>query len=174
MTTTQNVPTDVSTERADLLQTLRQHRGFLLHTVRGLTDEQARLTPTPSALCLGGLVKHVGAAEQSWASFAATGSGALTGEDGEVDWPAQFRMGEDETLAEVVAAYERVAARTDEVVATVPDLDRAYPLPPAPWFPPGASWTVRRALLHVLAETSQHAGHADILREAIDGQKTMG
>jgi len=47
-------------------------------------------------------------------------------------------------------------------------------LPSAPWFEPGSSWSVRRVLLHVIAETSQHAGHADILRESIDGAKTMG
>jgi hypothetical protein len=44
----------------------------------------------------------------------------------------------------------------------------------APWFEPGARWSVRRALLHVIAETAQHAGHADIIREALDGAKTMG
>jgi hypothetical protein len=59
-------------------------------------------------------------------------------------------------------------------VATLPDLDASHPLPQAPWFEPGAHWSARRTLLHILAETSQHAGHADILREAIDGQKTMG
>ena len=54
------------------------------------------------------------------------------------------------------------------------DLDADYPLPEAPWFEPGARWSVRRVVLHVIAETSQHAGHADIIRETLDGQKTMG
>ena len=54
------------------------------------------------------------------------------------------------------------------------DLDVSYPLPQAPWFEPGAAWSVRRTFLHVIAETAQHAGHADILRESLDGQKTMG
>ena len=45
---------------------------------------------------------------------------------------------------------------------------------PAPWFEVGARWSARRALLHIIAETAQHAGHADMLREAIDGSKTMG
>jgi hypothetical protein len=78
-----------------------------------------------------------------------------------------------ETLAGVLADYERVAARTDELVATV-DLDAAHPLPEAPWFEPGARWSARRVLLHVIAETAQHAGHADIIRETIDGAKSMG
>jgi hypothetical protein len=79
-----------------------------------------------------------------------------------------------ESLAGVLADYERVAATTDHLVATLRDLDAAYPLPPAPWFPPGASRSVRRTVLHIIAETAQHAGHADIIRESIDGQKTMG
>lgn len=66
-----------------------------------------------------------------------------------------------------------MADQTDELVATL-DLDAAHPLPQAPWFEPGARWTVRRVLLNVIAETSQHAGHADILRESIDGARTMG
>jgi hypothetical protein len=53
-------------------------------------------------------------------------------------------------------------------------LDLAHPLPEAPWFEPGASWSARRVLLHVIAETAQHAGHADIIRESLDGAKSMG
>ena len=54
-----------------------------------------------------------------------------------------------------------------------PDLDVSHPLPVAPWFE-HASWSPRRVLLHVIAETAQHAGHADIIRESLDGSKTMG
>jgi len=67
-----------------------------------------------------------------------------------------------------------VEAETDELLRTLPDLNAAHPLPEAPWFPPGTSWSARRVLLHVIAETSQHAGHADIIRETLDGAKTMG
>ena len=73
----------------------------------------------------------------------------------------------------MLAEYERVAARTDELVATA-DLDHAHPLPAAPWFAPGAARSARRVFIHVVAETAQHSGHADIIREALDGQKTMG
>jgi uncharacterized protein DUF664 len=59
-------------------------------------------------------------------------------------------------------------------VATLPDLDVSHPLPSAPWFEPGARWSTRRVLLHIIAETAQHAGHADIIRESLDGSKTMG
>ncbi|GAA2703999.1 DinB family protein [Micromonospora olivasterospora] len=158
-------------ERGDLLQTLREQRGFLRQTVDGLTDEQAALRSTVSELCLGGLIKHVTIVEQRWMRFAVGGAEAMEAEP--VDWAGMFRMTEGETLAGLLDEYARVAAAADELVATL-DLDASHPLPVAPWFEPGASWSVRRVLLHVIAETSQHAGHADILREAIDGAKTMG
>jgi hypothetical protein len=95
------------------------------------------------------------------------------GADAEMDWNSRFDMAPGDTLADVLARYEEVAARTDELVATL-DLDADYPLPEAPWFEPGARWSVRRVVLHVIAETSQHAGHADIIRESLDGAKSMG
>ncbi|MFF2956319.1 DinB family protein [Kitasatospora sp. NPDC057965] len=162
-------------ERADLLQTLDKHRGFLRHTVRDLTDEQAARRTTVSELCLGGLIKHVSGTEARWMRFVVGGAEAMRAEPGgQADWQAQFRMAEGETLAGLLAGYERVAAETDALVVSVPDLDRVHALPQAPWFEPGAVWSVRRVLLHVIAETAQHAGHADIIREALDGAKTMG
>jgi hypothetical protein len=93
---------------------------------------------------------------------------------GSIDWADQFRMTTGgETLAGLLDDYARVAAETDELVSTL-DLDATHALPEAPWFPPGASWSVRQVLLHLIGETAQHSGHADILREAIDGAKTMG
>jgi hypothetical protein len=82
-------------------------------------------------------------------------------------------MLEGETLEQLLAAYDEASAATDELVATV-DLDARQPLPTAPWFEPGATWSARRVFMHLVAETAQHAGHADILRETIDGQKSMG
>jgi hypothetical protein len=87
---------------------------------------------------------------------------------------ASFRMEPGETLAAVVARYEEMSRRTDELVTALPSLDTSQPLPDAPWFPPGTTWSARRVLMHILAETAQHAGHADIIREALDGAKTMG
>ena len=77
-------------------------------------------------------------------------------------------------LAGLLDDYQAAAAETDELLVSLPDLDARQPLPEAPWYEPGASWSARRVLLHVIAETSQHAGHADIIRESIDGAKTMG
>lgn len=173
-----------TSDRDDLLDSLRRHRELFLLTVAGLTDEQARATPTASTLCLGGLIKHVTATEKEWADFIVHGPT----DQPDVDWSAidwsdppdwaiehqdQFRLGEDETLDSVLAAYQDVAAATDALVTRM-DLDARWPLPEAPWFEPGTSWSGRRVLLHVVAETAQHAGHADIIRESLDGQRSMG
>ena len=167
----------LSRERADLLETLRARRKFLRYTVQGLTEEQARQRTTASELTLGGLVKHVAHTESRWADFIEQGPSAMAGPDDAEQmarWQAEWHMGAGETLARVLAHYEAVAARTDDLVATLPDLDLEHPLPAAPWFEPGSSWSARRVFVHVVAETAQHAGHADILRESLDGQKTMG
>jgi uncharacterized damage-inducible protein DinB len=164
-------------ERTDLLASLAKQRYFLRFTVRGLTDDQARQRTTVSELTLGGLIKHVAATEQQWVSFILDGPAAMSGgwdEGGVGDWLQGFRMLPDETLAGLLDAYEQVARRTDELVATLPDLDAAHPLPEAPWFEQGAHWSARRVLLHVIAEIAQHAGHADIIRESLDGAKSMG
>jgi len=176
----------MTNEHADLLSTLAAHRQFLRFTAAGLTDDQARLTPCASVLSVGGLIKHVADVEATWARFMIQGKAAFGDfydklAAGDVDWEAmteertnQFTLLADETLEEVLAAYQAVADETDRIVAATPDLSVSYPLPVAPWFEPGASWSIRRAVLHVIAETSQHAGHADMIRETIDGQKTMG
>ena len=195
-TTDQQAPTG---ERAELIATLERHRGFLLHTAQRLTDEQARTTSTVSALTIASLLKHVADTEEQWFRFAVEGASAFTEvytDDiygGEIDWPAvdaeaatndgdwsgsewedtRFVLAEHETLEFLRARIEQVAARTEEVLRSA-DLDTTHPLPVAPWFEPGASWSVRRVAIHMLAEISQHAGHADIIREALDGQKTMG
>jgi uncharacterized damage-inducible protein DinB len=162
----------MSDERADLLESIRRHRGFLSYTARDLTDEQAALTPTVSQLCIGGVIKHVTATERGWMAFAVGGAEAMQAVP--ADWENGFRMVDGETLASLLADYDAVAADTDKLIENVPDLDQTHPLPTAPWFEPGKSWSVRRVLLHLIAETSQHAGHADVIRETIDGSKTMG
>ncbi len=166
--------TPLPRERADLIESLRRHRSFLRFTVRDLTDEQAQRRPTASALDLAGLVKHVAATEAGWARFAEGGAEAMNRNWGPDAYSRHWHLAHGETLAGVLADYEAVARHTDELVAALPDLDADHALPEAPWFEPGARWSARRVFLHIIAETAQHAGHADILRESIDGQKTMG
>lgn len=173
-----------SSERADLLEALHKHRGLFRLTVADLSDELASSRPTASELCLGGLIKHVAATEAQWCDFITDGPSTQPDVDWtNIDWsnpPAEvlayqdgFRMLEGETLAGLLASYDEVAAATDVLLEHV-DLDARQPLPPAPWNEPGATWSARRVFVHIVAETAQHAGHADILRETIDGQKSMG
>lgn len=177
------------TERAELIAHLATVRSALTTAVRGLSEERAAERPTISALCLGGLIKHVSAMEEGWLRFAVDGSSEMNFElpDGVawadimtgtarelpqwlIDHENEFRMLPDETLNHVLKQYAQVAARTEEIIATVPDLSATYPVPPAPWGDPGGERSVRWVLLHVIHETAQHAGHADILRETLDGQ----
>ena len=161
-------------ERADLLESLATHRNFLRFTVRDLTDEQATRRPTASELTLAGLIKHVAATESAWVRFIEGGPEAMSGDWSPEAWAREWRLEPGQTLASVLEHYADVARYTDGLVATLPDLDVSHPLPSAPWFQPGARRSARRVFLHIIAETAQHAGHADIHRETIDGQKTMG
>jgi uncharacterized damage-inducible protein DinB len=163
-------------ERRDFVDTLNKHRNLLVRTVRGLSEEQIRLRPTASALCLGGVLKHVTLAEQNWSRFITHGASAMGGGDATsvAHHASTFDMNDDETRAALLERYDDTARSTDQLILTLPSLDVAHPLPDAPWFEQGASWSARRVLLHIIAETAQHAGHADIIRETIDGKKTMG
>lgn len=169
--------TNSVTERDDLLALLQVRRYFLRNTLRDLDDEQLARRSTVSELCLGGLIKHVAITEDRWARFMVDGPAAFPSEMGEAafaEHQAGFQTSPGETGASLLQAYEEVAARTDDLVRTLEDLDVAHPLPPRPWFPPNTTWTRRHVILHIIAETAQHAGHADIIREAIDGAKSMG
>ena len=171
----------MTAERSDFLETLGKHRYFLRFTVRDLTDEQAAERSTASELCLGGLIRHVAEVESGWVDFIERGPEAMA--HGDVDWSdeavaeawrTRFQMPAGVSLASLLERYEKVATRTDTLIAALPDLDASHPLPEAPWFEKGARWSARRVLLHIIAETAQHAGHADIIRETLDGSKTMG
>ncbi|MGW5563218.1 DinB family protein [Streptomyces tendae] len=166
-------------ERADLLEALAKQRHFLRHTTRDLTDEQAGLRTTVSELCLGGLIKHVTSMERQWTAFIVEGPSAMGDftamtEADVARWADEFKMLPCETLAGVLDAYAEAARRTEELIATLPDLGATQPLPKAPWFQADTEWSARRVLVHIVAETAQHAGHADIIRESLDGAKSMG
>ena len=157
----------VADEREGLLAYLAQQRYVLRLSAYGLTDEQARLAPSASTLSVGGLIKHVAAVEQEWINLTA---GRPSFEQSPEDYHLQFVLGEDETLEGVLGRYDEVAATTAETVAGIADLGRAVPVPDMPWFPDDVeAWSVRWVLLHLIQETARHAGHADIVRESVDG-----
>jgi uncharacterized damage-inducible protein DinB len=164
-------------ERADLVQSLGRHRFFLRNTLRGLSDQQAAQRTTASELTLAGLIKHVTSTERQWTEFILEGPSAMGTFDDEqamAHWRNGFHMLTDETVEGLLTAYDAVAQHTDGLIFSIPDLNASQPLPSAPWFESGARWSARRVVLHLIAETSQHAGHADIIRESLDGAKSMG
>jgi uncharacterized damage-inducible protein DinB len=158
-------------EREDLLAIVADQRRNFLYTVDGLTDAQAAARTTVSELTLGGLVKHLGGVQRSWLE-AIDGTAPAVYEMSDLD-PDYSRMTESDTLADLLAAFRAEAERFDRTVRAEPDLDRELTLPRYPWSPPQpVVWTVRHVLLHVFREIAHHSGHADIIREALDGAST--
>ena len=156
----------VADERDALLSFLDHQRAMLRLTAHGLTDDQARSAPSVSPLSVGGLIQHVALGERGWMQIVL---GRRGGTDDE--YQSNFRLGPDDTLADVLALYDQVAEETRVVLDGIPDLGRTVPVPrDAPWFPADVeAWSVRWVLLHLIEETARHAGHADIVRESIDG-----
>ncbi|MDQ4116046.1 MAG: DinB family protein [Actinomycetota bacterium] len=173
----------LSGERAALLETLAKHRMLFRYTVAGIGEDEARRRTTVSALTLGGLLKHVVEVEEGWFEFVQTGRVRGSEEwakytpeaiaDGTTPGREDMTLGDGESVAGWLARWDEVAARTDAYVAEG-DLDVSHPLPDAPWNPPGKWWSARQVFAHVIGETAQHSGHADIIRESLDGQRTMG
>jgi hypothetical protein len=156
-------------EREVLLAFLGQQRDALRYAAYGLTQERASSRPTVSDLNLVGLIKHAALVERAWTNFVTTGdTNEFVPQD---DWADGFRLTEGEMVDDVLALADEQARMTEKVVRNLEDL--AAPLQPTvdlvPWIPGGIVWTPRWVLLHLIEETARHAGHADIIRESIDG-----
>ena len=163
-----NVP-PVPDERSGLLGFLAQQRRVLKSAAHGLTEEQLRLVPSASALSIGGLLKHVAFVERGWVNDILRRPDTATPES----YGAQFQLTESDTLASLIADYDEAAAETEAAIAGIADLGQPVPVPDEPWFPKDIeAWSVRWVLLHLIEETARHAGHADIVRESIDGATT--
>jgi uncharacterized damage-inducible protein DinB len=158
-------------ERAGLRGFLAQQLDGVRHTSYGLTEQQIRESPARSALTVGGLIKHITLVVSGWAARAEAAPGRPSF-DPEVDGDVTdqgYGLTDDDTLETLLAAYDEAAARLLAVADTA-DLDALAPIPEAPWFPKDLEgWTVRWILLHVIEEVARHAGHADIIREHVDG-----
>lgn len=168
---TENRTTATATgERADILALLADQRNSFLIPMRGIDEEQARARTTVSTLTLGGLVKHLTHTERHWVRTIVERDETATFDmDAAME---QYRMTDDDTVAQLLAEYRDAAQATDDLVVSLDDLDLQVPLPTAPWAPEVQWWTARRALLHLLRETAHHSGHADIIRESLDGANT--
>jgi uncharacterized damage-inducible protein DinB len=155
-------------ERGALLNFVEAQRASLRRAVIGLTDEQAASRPSVSELSLSGLIKHVAETELSWLRMAQQRPNER--ERTPETWGDSFRLTDGETVEGVLGLYASVAAETEEFARTVPSLDDTFPLPEAPWFPKDGRVSMRWLLLHLVEETGRHAGHADIIRESLDGK----
>jgi hypothetical protein len=165
----------VTDERSALREFLAFHQSAFFAVSYGLTDEQARSTPSVSALSIGGLVKHATGMQRTWMARVAAAPGlppkdARPFEEIAKEYGDQHVMRPDETLAGLLAALEAQNAKSLQLVETA-DLDAVVPVPhDVPWFPKNLdAWSVRWVILHVINELARHSGHADIIRESIDG-----
>lgn len=159
----------VKNERDCLLAFLGEQRAALRRAVHGLDDEKARATPSASGLCLAGLIKHVASTEESWV-------GTLT-KDAKApgDQSGGFDLTDQDRLSQLLEHYQLTAEHTDSIVATLDDLGTLVPISYLnPQMPPGLVRSARWVLSHVIEETARHAGHADIVRESLDGATALG
>ncbi|SER45312.1 DinB family protein [Lentzea albida] len=153
-------------ELEELLHELNDQRGTFRITMRGLTAADAAKRTTVSELTLGGLLNHLVQGERGWTHI-------ITEQPlpppGMLDQSQYTWAGND--FEALLAEYDEAARATDQAVRTA-SLHKLVPLPSAPWDPDPRPMSVRRIVLHLMRETAQHAGHADIIREALDGQST--
>ncbi|MFI5618188.1 DinB family protein [Streptomyces sp. NPDC051567] len=161
-------------ERGALLSFVESQRGALRRSVHGLSEAQAASCPSASELTLAGLLKHSAEVELNWLRLAQQQPNER--QRSQETWADGFRLVGAETVAEVLAFWDDVAAQTERFAAGLPaagGLDRTFPLPPAPWFPEDGKVSVRWMLLHLVEEFARHAGHADIVRESLDGRTSL-
>jgi uncharacterized damage-inducible protein DinB len=161
MTLNQDVPppSDSSDERTMLLAFLDYLRARMIAKLDGLDDEQAKRSLVPSGTSLLGLVKHLAIVELGWFVWSFEGS------DLDVN-PDVQEVSPEDTISEVVDLYRSAVARSQAVVASNTDLDQKAARSRRPNRP---TQSMRWILVHMIEETARHAGHADIIREQIDG-----
>ena len=147
-------PQGTPDERELLLRWLRYLRGAVVRKAAGITDEQARWRPDGALISLLGIVNHLTRVEWRWIDGGMLGRPTDRTED-------EFTPGADLTLAEALDAYRTRAAATEAAVAAIPSLEQPCTVQT------GAD--LRWVLLHLINETARHAGHADAVRELLDG-----
>ncbi|WP_406147919.1 DinB family protein [Streptomyces sp. NBC_01012] len=159
-------------ERGALLAFVEAQRGAIRRSVLGLTEEQAASRPAASELSLSGLLKHAAEMELNWLRMAQQRPNER--ERSVEDRADSFRLVEGETIPQTLEFWAKVAAETESFIRNdVDSMNNTFPLPPAPWFPEDERCSMRWLLVHLVEETARHAGHADLLREALDGRKAL-
>jgi uncharacterized damage-inducible protein DinB len=150
-------------EREMLRAYLEFHRETLALKCAALPDDDLRRRPTPSALSLLGLVRHMAEVERSWFRR------VIDGEDVPLVWSGDgdFQVAYDAataTRAEAFAAWEAEVAHARRIEAEAPSLDVTGVDRRS-----GEEYSLRRVMIHLIQEYARHNGHADLIREAIDG-----
>lgn len=157
-------------EKETLTAFLDYYRELLVDKASGLTDEQLHTRLEPSSLTLGGIINHMAVVEDDW--FVGDFLGQPLPEpwasapwDEDRDW--ELTSAHEVPTEELFDRYRRAIARSREIVAGVDDLGTlAKRLPPD-----GEAWSMRWILVHMIEETARHCGHADFIRESLDGAK---
>jgi uncharacterized damage-inducible protein DinB len=147
-------------EATSLVRFLDFQRDTVIGKIEGLDREAAARSPVPSGTSLLGLVKHLTHVERFWFQAVFTGRDVAfpwTDEDPDADW----RPGEEETVDQAVSGYRGAIAASQEAIAgaSLDDVGRYR----------DREFTLRWIMLHMIEETARHAGHADIIREQVDG-----
>lgn len=164
-----SVSAQMSSQRALLLSRLTGQREHVLAQLEGLTDEQLRRPVLPSGWSSLGLVRHLTLSdERYWFEVVVAGEPLAFWPEGDNgDWLVE----PDESVEEVLAAYRTAIARADEIIAARP-LDDPPRQPEQWWADAGLAFPdLHSIIVHVLVDTSVHAGHLDAVRELIDGHQ---
>ncbi len=155
-------------ERETLLAFLDYHRQLLIDKASDLTDEQLHTRLPPSTLTLGGLVNHMALVEDDW--FTSDMAGGELGEpwasapwDDDRDW--EFSSAQHVPSDELFTRYRSAIDRSNTVIASIDDLETLS----VKTGRDEQRWTLRWILIHMIEETARHCGHADLIRESIDG-----
>jgi uncharacterized damage-inducible protein DinB len=147
-------------ERSVLLGYLAYHRAVLARKAEGLSDEQARLAACPpSTLTMLGLIRHMTDVERWWFRRVHVAEDIAALFEDEEAW----QLPVDASLGDALKVYWDEIAAIDQLLATagMDDRDRGGPEP--------GQHTLRRLIVHMIEEYARHCGHADLLREALDG-----
>lgn len=168
------LPAPAGDERQTLVNFIAFQQDAFAAVAHGLTDEQARSTPSVSALSVGALIKHVTAVQAGWVARAEAAPDFPPRDtrpmaEQMAEHQDQLTMRDDEKLGDLLDALRTQNAKTLQAFAEL-DLDALVPVPhEVPWFPSDVDhWSVRWVGMHIIEELSRHAGHADIIRESID------
>lgn len=153
-------------ERAALENFLDAQRIGLIRKVEGVSDELARQAPTASSLSLLGLVKHAATWEQRWFQVVMAGQQASDGWPEVVPDPrdAELIIRDGDTVTHWMAVYREHIENSKKITAAM-DLDAACTRTDL------IECNLRYVMLHMIEETARHAGHADIIRETLDGTR---